>query len=138
LLPEASGERDERVRENWERLFEIRDDVLQSLEAARVAKQIGSALDARLEISAAGESYDLLASYQEELRYIFIVSQVELKRSGEGASGVVVKVLPATGKKCERCWNYSTRVGESIGYPEVCERCVTALAEIETEQAESS
>jgi isoleucyl-tRNA synthetase len=37
----------------------------------------------------------------------------------------------ADGKKCERCWNYSTHVGENADYPTLCERCVTALAEIE-------
>jgi hypothetical protein len=31
----------------------------------------------------------------------------------------------------ERCWNYSTHVGESERYPTVCERCVEALEEIE-------
>ena len=108
-------------------------EVLQALEEARVAKQIGSSLEARLEISAAGESYDLLTRYQEDLRYVFIVSQVEVIRSDEGATGVVVKVLPAEGAKCERCWNYSTHVGESARYPEVCERCVKALEEIEQE-----
>jgi hypothetical protein len=34
----------------------------------------------------------------------------------------------ADGKKCERCWNYSTHVGESADYPMVCERCVAASA----------
>ena len=66
-------------------------------------------------------------------RYIFIVSQVVLDASDEGVSGVVVKVVAAEGKKCERCWNYSTRVGESSRYPTVCERCVAALEEIENE-----
>jgi isoleucyl-tRNA synthetase len=135
LLPEAGGVGDESLLENWERLFEIRDDVLQSLEEARVAKQIGSSLEARLEISAAGDSYDLLLRYRDELRYIFIVSQVDVVRSDEGVSGVVVKVLPAEGRKCERCWNYSTHVGESTRYPDVCERCVMALEEIEQENA---
>ena len=121
---------------NWDRLFEIRDDVLQSLEEARVAKQIGSSLEAQLEISAAGDSYDLLVRYRDELRYIFIVSEVDVLRSDEGASGVVVKVLPAAGKKCERCWNYSTHIGESTRYTDVCERCVCALAEIEQGAAE--
>ncbi len=133
LLPEASGGVDGSLLANWERLFEIRDDVLQSLEEARIAKQIGSSLEARLEISAAGDSYDLLLQYRDQLRYIFIVSQVDVVRSDEGASGVVVKVLPAEGKKCERCWNYSTHVGESTRYPDVCERCVAALEEIEGE-----
>lgn len=131
LLPEANADTEAGLRERWEKLFEIRDDVLQSLEEARIAKQIGSSLEARLEIAAAGESYDLLTRYSDELRYLFIVSQVEVLRSDEGIAGVVVRVLPAEGKKCERCWNYSTRVGESARYPEVCERCVAALAEIE-------
>jgi isoleucyl-tRNA synthetase len=135
LLPEASGQGDDALLATWEKLFEIRDDVLQSLEEARVGKQIGSSLEARLEISAAGDSYDLLLRYRNELRYIFIVSQVEVVHSDEGASGVVVKVLPGEGKKCERCWNYSTRVGESTRYPDVCERCVTALEELERETA---
>jgi isoleucyl-tRNA synthetase len=134
LLPQATGDRDEAVLKNWERLFEIRDEVLQSLEAARVAKQIGSSLDAQLEISAAGDSYELLARYREELRYIFIVSQVAVVRADAGATGVVVKVLPASGQKCERCWNYSTQVGDSARYPEVCERCVAALEELAREQ----
>ena len=136
LLPGASGQGEQSLLANWQRLFEIRDDVLQSLEEARVAKQIGSSLEARLEISASGDSYDLLVRYRDELRYIFIVSQVDLVRSDEGASGVVVRVLPAAGKKCERCWNYSTQVGESVRYPDVCERCVAALEEIERDVAQ--
>jgi isoleucyl-tRNA synthetase len=91
-------------------------------------------LEARVEIAASGESYDLLERYRGELRYLFIVSQVDVVQSDEGASGVVVKVVPAEGEKCERCWNYSTRVGESTQYPTVCERCVEALEEIEREQ----
>ena len=130
-LPEATGLSDDTLLGNWDRLFEIRDEVLQSLEESRIAKRIGSSLEARLEISAAGDSYDLLVRYRDQLRYIFIVSQVEVLNSDEGVSGVVVKVLPAEGNKCERCWNYSTRVGQSTRYPDVCERCMTALEEIE-------
>src|SRR6266550_3797899 len=135
VFPEAEGVVDEQLAANWKRLFEIREDVLQTLEEARIAKVIGSSLDARVEIAATGASYDLLDRYRDELRYIFIVSQVEVTRSDEGADGFVVKVLPAEGGKCERCWNYSTRVGESEKYPGVCERCVAALAEIEQEAA---
>jgi isoleucyl-tRNA synthetase len=137
VLPEATGERDESLRANWESLFEIRDEVLQALEEARIAKQIGSSLEARLEIAAAADGYDLLVRYRDELRYLFIVSQVDVVRSEEGASGVVVKVLPAEGQKCERCWNYSIRVGESVRYPSVCERCAEALEEIESQPADA-
>jgi len=47
------------------------------------------------------------------------------------ADAIEATVARARGEKCERCWNYSTRVGESSNYPTVCERCVAALREIE-------
>ena len=47
------------------------------------------------------------------------------------ADDIEVTVARAHGEKCERCWNYSTRVGESSDFPTVCERCVAALQEIE-------
>ncbi len=131
LLPEVEGSTGDELLSNWQLLFEIRDDVLHSLEQARIGKQIGSSLEARVEIAAAGDSYDLLSRYKDELRYLFIVSEVNVVPSAEGASGVVVKVEKAQGQKCERCWNYSTRLGESARYADVCERCVAALQEIE-------
>jgi isoleucyl-tRNA synthetase len=44
---------------------------------------------------------------------------------------LAVGIEKADGKKCERCWNYSTHVGENARYPTICERCSEALAEIE-------
>lgn len=132
-LPEPGGVADPALAANWARLFEIRDEVLRALEEARIAKRIGSSLEARVEISAAGDAYDLLEQHRDDLRYIFIVSQVELLASDQEAGGVTIGVHPASGEKCERCWNYSPRVGESSRYPSVCERCVAALAEIEND-----
>jgi isoleucyl-tRNA synthetase len=136
--------RDEELIKRWELIFRIRDEVLRKLEAARVAKVIGSSLEARLKLSLNRENYDLLKPYQDrdELRYIFIVSQTELSQldlrpaNGESTTESVwlnVEVERAKGEKCERCWSYSTRVGESTRYPTACERCVEALAEIERE-----
>jgi len=138
-LPKASGERDMETASRWEKIFVVRDMVLRVLEEARIAKVIGSSLEARVNLSAQGQTYDLLENYLKDLRYIFIVSQVNLTRAEEGgatdSNGVAVTVERATGEKCERCWNYSTRVGESSRYPTVCERCVEALDEIEREEA---
>jgi len=134
-FPAAKPEVDTQLLSCWERLFEIREDVLGALEKSRIAKQIGSSLEARVEVSAAGGDYELLQRYSDQLRYLFIVSQVEVLKSEAGVSGVEVAIFPAAGQKCERCWNYSTRVGESSRYPNVCERCVEALEEIEGEVA---
>jgi isoleucyl-tRNA synthetase len=134
-FPEADRQTDPAVLSEWERIFEIREEVLRALEESRTAKLIGSSLEARVEISAAGSAYELLQQYKDQLRYVFIVSEVELIPSEEGASGVLIKIRPAAGEKCERCWNYSTRVGDSSRYPSVCERCVAALEEIERDAA---
>jgi len=128
-FPAASTERDEELASRWEKLFGIRELVLRELEDERVAKTIGSSLEAALEITASGETYALLDRYRDDLRYFFIVSQVSLVKVDAG--DIIVKVRGADGQKCDRCWNYSVRVGESARYPTVCERCVHALTEIE-------
>ncbi|HUR97902.1 MAG TPA: class I tRNA ligase family protein, partial [Pyrinomonadaceae bacterium] len=61
----------------WERIFSIRDEVLKALEEARNAKEIGSSLDAKVLLTVDGETTRFLLDYFEQLRYIFIVSQVE-------------------------------------------------------------
>jgi isoleucyl-tRNA synthetase len=130
VFPVATGQSHEEVLQQWSELFEVRDQVLGSLEAARTAKEIGSSLEARVELLTSGSTHDLLLAHQKDLRYLFIVSQVDLKNANDGASGVEVKVHRADGEKCERCWNYSTQVGASLKYPTVCERCVVALDEL--------
>jgi len=75
--------------------------------------------------------YSLLKRNDSQLRYLFIVSAVSLMQgSGNGSSGVHVEVKKADGLKCERCWNYSTHVGEDENFPTVCERCAAVLKEI--------
>jgi isoleucyl-tRNA synthetase len=129
LLPSAPEGNDDALLAEWEQLYAVRDIVLRALEEARVAKKIGSSLQAKVRLEASGSTLELLQRHQNDLRYLFIVSQVEL---GAGnAQGIVVVIDSTDGEKCERCWNYSTRVGESERYPTVCERCVAALKEIE-------
>jgi isoleucyl-tRNA synthetase len=132
LLPAASEGNDDALLAEWERLYAVRDEVLRALEEARVAKKIGSSLQAKVRLEASGSTLELLQRHQKDLRYLFIVSQVELGNAKEG-DDVSITISVADGAKCERCWNYSTRVGESERYPTVCERCVAALEEIEGE-----
>jgi isoleucyl-tRNA synthetase len=132
-FPAPVGSRDPELAARWSQLFEVRDVVLRALEDARNAKLIGSGLEAHIEIAAPDPLYTLLAEYEDQLRYTFIVSQVTLVKTVEANAPVGVKVERAGGEKCERCWNYSARVGESARYPTACERCVEALAEMERE-----
>jgi isoleucyl-tRNA synthetase len=117
----------ERLRNDWIELMRIRGEVLKALEEARAAKLIGGSLEAALTITAAGASYEVLRKYEADLRALFIVSGVHLVKEAE----FHVTVSKAPGQKCERCWNYSIHVGEDPVYPNVCERCSRALAEME-------
>jgi isoleucyl-tRNA synthetase len=117
-----------KIAENWEKLLSVREEVLKALEQARAAKLISAALEAKVTISASGDTAALLANYLKSLPALFIVSQVRLEPST--AEGVSVKVDRADGQKCERCWNYSTHVGDNSEYPTICERCTAALDEI--------
>jgi isoleucyl-tRNA synthetase len=123
------------VRADWEKLVAIRDEVNKTIEQARNEKVINSELEAAIVITAPAESYRLLERYGDHLNALFVVSAVELKLD-ESASALVVETRHAPGHKCERCWNYSTHVGEDQSYPTVCERCSAALKVIEKERRE--
>ena len=118
--------------ENWDRLMEVRGDVLKSLEAARNEKRIGAPLEARVRLAANGDLYPLLEQYASQLPGLFIVSQVELDRAqrAPGAASLGVQVERAAGEKCERCWKYTTDVCSVAKFPSICKPCADAVEEI--------
>jgi len=125
------------VLANWKQLLEVRSSVLKALEQVRNSKQISASLDAKVKLIAGGSYFDVAQHYQEILPSLFIVSQVEVEREtrppipGPGfVESLDTWIGRADGAKCERCWNYSTRVGENADVPTVCERCVAALTEM--------
>ncbi len=130
-FPKVSGADNSKLLGDWERIFSIRDEVLKALEEARERKEIGSSLEAKVILRTDAETARFLQPYENDLRYIFIASQTEVHEEDYFS----VNIEKADGAKCERCWNYSTRVGESEKYPTVCERCVAALSEIERSAA---
>ncbi len=134
--------------EKWERLAQVRSAVLVALEQARAAKTIGGGLGAKVQLHAGPQAAGLqrlLEESQAVLPALFIVSQVAVQPSAIAGSipaetfpGLAIKIERADGSKCERCWNYSERVGENSRYPTVCERCSEALAEIEGSMGQAS
>jgi isoleucyl-tRNA synthetase len=130
-------EQDTQLTQDWITLLGVREQVLKALEEERNSKGIGKSLEAQLALTASDPVYSVLQRYAGQLRYLFIVSAVSLvPGSGNGTSGVHVEVRKADGTKCERCWNYSTRVGEDKTYPTVCERCSPVLKELESGRSE--
>jgi isoleucyl-tRNA synthetase len=131
LFPKYEALPDEEyLLEEWEKLKDVRDVVLKSLEEVRQAGTIGNSLEAKVRIRASGETVALLRRHESDLRYVFIVSQVVVDEDPAAKEGPHIEVLKADGEKCERCWNYSVEVGKDTAYPSLCERCVPAIKEI--------
>jgi isoleucyl-tRNA synthetase len=127
-LTEGLSEAHRKRALNWDRLIEVREDVLKSLEEARGEKVIGAPLEARVRLAANGDLYPLLQKYAQELPGLFIVSEVALEE--QPGQSVSVKVERAAGAKCERCWKYTTDTGSDPRFPTICAACAGAIDEI--------
>ena len=140
------------VLEEWKQLLRFRDESLRLLEEARQNKSIGKGLDAELRITGSGELLALLKRHATGLKEILNVSYVaqagneliiafESNVSVPGLSGFArIDVLPASGHKCARCWNFMPEVSNYGIWEDVCTRCQEALREmgIEPPQAEDA
>ena len=124
---------DKNLAETWEQLLRIRTTVNASLELLRKEKTIGTSLEAKVSITAAGEDYALLQRYAPHLPMLFIVSDVVIERGNTPADSAKpelgIVVARAAGAKCERCWRYVSAMSTNPAQPGVCERCQDALAE---------
>ena len=119
----------------WDKQFELRDDVMKALEIARADKLIGKSLDAKITIFAENaEIYEILNSFGDELKAVYIVSGIKLvnkksdgKAFADTESGIEILVEPADGHKCDRCWAYSTEgdVTEDGGF--ICAKCKAVI-----------
>jgi isoleucyl-tRNA synthetase len=147
--------------EEWKQIFAVRDEAMCVLEESRQAKRIGKGLEAELEIAAVGELYSLLKRHETGLKEILNVSAAkvvqgaasdtdpnvvldDLRISSGISSGSLrsysIKVSPASGHKCARCWNFMPEVSAYGIWQNVCTRCQSALKEmgIEPPQPEAA
>jgi len=107
----------------WGRLRELRAVVNKAIEDVRSSGSLGSSLQANLRLTLDAEDLALLRSLGEELKFVFIVSAVELQPGAQ----LAVQVRPASAPKCLRCWHYRDDVGHDPAHPELCGRCTSNL-----------
>ncbi|MCX6347937.1 MAG: isoleucine--tRNA ligase, partial [Candidatus Aureabacteria bacterium] len=129
--PPRPERKDAVLLRTWEKLLAVRGEALKHLEGWRRDKVIGNSLEAKVILRVEDPAwFDLLSRYQDILPGIFLVSQVELRGTGEGDAaaaseipGVAIALAKAEGKKCSRCWKFSPSVGASEGHPTICLTC---------------
>jgi isoleucyl-tRNA synthetase len=136
---------DKALIERYERLFAVREEVLRKLEALRVQKVIGSALEAQVRLCTdESDLFEFLSSFEGQpgsnLETLFIVSKVELLHGlpedvekAEHIEQLGIEARQIDCPKCERCWNYRDSVGKSEKHPTICARCVEVVEQLQTE-----
>ncbi|MGN0630089.1 MAG: class I tRNA ligase family protein, partial [Ruminococcus sp.] len=128
-MPEKSGlTASDEFTEKWDLIYQTRMDVNKVLEEKRNEKLIGKSLEAAVTIAAADDaSFKILSENTDVLAAVLIVSSVNVVRSENGETSDTV--TKADGKKCERCWIYSTSVGKNASHPTLCARCARVIEE---------
>jgi isoleucyl-tRNA synthetase len=116
----------------WEKIMLVRAAVSKEIESVRSKGDIGSSLNAEVELYCNDEYFTTLNLLSSELHFIFITSGASLadeKFCPEDAiqtevDGIRLKVTASEHEKCVRCWHQSYDVGENKEHPELCGRCV--------------
>lgn len=120
----------------WATLLAVRGEVNKVLEQARADKLIGGSLEAAVTLYADDALAAQLNSLGNELRFVLLTSQADVKPLSAAPESAVNSELDglrigfgkAEGSKCPRCWHYATDIGQDSEHPELCGRCVTNVA----------
>ena len=107
------------LSEKWEALFKIKQEANIAIEQKRSSKEIGSSLEAEIEISTSSKNYELMEKL--DLAEYFITSKaVKLKNKNDEQENKII-VKKAKGTKCPRCWKILEKS---------CQRCEKVKEEI--------
>jgi isoleucyl-tRNA synthetase len=109
---------------DWEAFLALRAEVARELERLREAGEIGSPLEAEVEVACSAAEHSRYAALGDELRFFFITSAARVVVE-PAIAGRLVRVRPVGAAKCVRCWHRRDDVGSHSEHPELCGRCVT-------------
>jgi len=116
----------------WQQIVSIRDEVSKELEKLREAGEIGSSLDAEVELYCDEAQLTLLQKLEDELHFVLITSYATVYPFSESPddavtteiNGIKIKVTVSSYEKCVRCWHHREDVGSHVKHPELCGRCI--------------
>jgi isoleucyl-tRNA synthetase len=123
-------------REFWQKVMAVRAAVGKELEKSRAKGDIGSSLNAEIELYCNADFSADLNRLSDELRFIFITSNASVMAEGNAPEdaiqteidGVKLRVVVSEHEKCVRCWHQRPDVGKQAEHPELCGRCVENVA----------
>lgn len=124
---------DEKGRDFWLQVMEVKDAVNKCLEEERNAGKIKGSLTTEVSLFCEGELYEALRSLGEELRFVLITSEARVlpvadadKASARPSEldGLLLEIHTSGYAKCDRCWHHREDVGQHAAHPELCGRCI--------------
>jgi isoleucyl-tRNA synthetase len=111
---------------DFEQLLAMREQVSKVLEPMRANGVIGAALEAEITIAANAGTVARLAPLAEELRFLFISGDVQVREAS--TEEIFISAEPTAKTKCVRCWHHRADVGSVAEHPELCGRCADNVA----------
>ena len=91
----------DKLSKKWKKLFEIKQKANIAIEEKRINKEIGSSLEAQIQITVGKNNYNILDDL--DLAEYFITSKAN-KLKSQNEDEITIEVSKASGKKCPRCW----------------------------------
>ncbi len=132
-----SGWLDPALAERWATLRDLRRVVTGAIELERSAKRLGSSLQAAIEVFVPDRLVELVRDVDLAELCITSAGTVRPGMVPEGAftlpdlpelADIGVRVSPAPGERCERCWRVLPEVGQVPGHADLCHRCGEAVS----------
>jgi isoleucyl-tRNA synthetase len=106
------------LNKKWKSLFKIKQEANIAIEQKRSAKEIGSSLEAEIEIFVNSEDFELMNGL--DLSEYFITSKATVNKNKKENEPTKIIVKKISGQKCPRCWKILNNK---------CERCEIASKE---------
>ncbi|HFC8543021.1 isoleucine--tRNA ligase [Neisseria weaveri] len=118
-FPNINEKSEAELLKKWQAVRSVREAVTAAIEPLRTDKTVGSSLQAEVKIVAPEETAGYLKALGDELRFVLLVSGVEVAKGDE----LSVTAQVSNGQKCERCWHYTDDIGAVAQHPTICKRC---------------
>jgi isoleucyl-tRNA synthetase len=123
----------------WSEVLDVREQISRELERLREGREIGSSLNAEVDIYCPENLYNKLILLEDELRFVLITSYARLHIENKQPPGTTeeklesgttfwIKARASEHRKCVRCWHQRKDAGSNKKHPELCGRCVENIS----------
>jgi isoleucyl-tRNA synthetase len=113
------------IQSKWDKLLDVRDQVLKEIEVKRKMKIIGNSLEAKVGLTCDDSEMGFLNDNLELIKKVLIVSELNVSKGTKKDLEILIE--KTTNEKCQRCWMYYDSKNFSKSDKNLCKRCEEQL-----------